>query len=52
VVLGKEPSTYIVAEGALERLVTDDGVGLACNCGAKRGPCPHVLAVERYRKQA
>jgi hypothetical protein len=50
--LASEPGMYIVGDGTVERLVTDDTVALACPCGAKRQPCPHVLAVEAFRKQA
>jgi hypothetical protein len=41
-----------VHDGEREYVVRDDGVAVFCSCGAKKGPCPHVQAVERFQKSA
>jgi hypothetical protein len=45
-----EPFTWLAHDGQREYVVKDDGVALLCSCGAKKGPCAHVSAVEKFRK--
>jgi hypothetical protein len=49
--LGEEAYTWLVTDGEVERLVKAVGPDLRCTCGQRRG-CAHVLALERFRKQA
>jgi hypothetical protein len=46
-----QPFSFLVNDGMQEYAVKDDGVALSCNCGVKKGPCPHTKAVEAFQNR-
>jgi hypothetical protein len=47
-----QPFTFMGNDGMQEYTVKDNGVALSCNCGVKKGPCPHTKAVEAYQNRS